>query len=73
MSKQKTEGDRKWDQQWTKWTSKGCPHDDPEHPIPDDHPDIDHEWNKDKKAYCESKGISFDPAGGEKEEEFDEY
>ena len=52
MPNQPTDGDRKWDQQFEAWKSMGCPNDDPSHPVPGPHPDKNHPWEIDPKAYC---------------------
>ena len=43
---------RTWDESWQKWTGAGCKKDEPKAPIPGPHPEKDHPWNEDQKAFC---------------------
>ena len=69
-----TGGDRDWDNAWVKWTTNGCPNNEPGIPIPGRHPQNDHQWNVDKNGYCASKNVKWtQPGEKEKAESEEEY
>ena len=52
---------REWDSKYTKWISHGMPRNDPEHPMPGDHPKKEHKWNTDREGYYMDIGYSEKP------------
>ena len=64
---------RIWDSAFKNWAGNGCPLDDPKYPIPGEHPQSDHLWNRDKEAHCEKVGFKYRPNGGGDDDEKDDY